>query len=440
MTVDAIVVGAGLAGLSAARRLAAAGREVLVLEAAGAVGGRLRTDSVDGYLLDRGFQVLNTAYPALAGLDLDRLDLQPFVKGAAVHHGGRVHRLVDPRPGRLRAGGRTGRAPGAGGPTGWSAIGEKATSSLRAARDLAASPLLGARDLAALAAFSAWCGWAPPKVLAGAADLPAGELLSLAGVSDEAVERFLRPFLAGVLLDLDLETSGRFLRFVWRSFARGQLAVPAAGMGALPAELARPLPAGSLRLGIRVAAVTAAGVAPVGGEEIRARAVVVATDATTAATLLAGLDPPSWRGVTTFYHSVPAGPASEPILHLDPEHCDLVANSVAISAAAPSYAPAGRTLVSTSVVGPRRHEPGLARRVAARVAELHGLDRTELEPVGVYPIDRALPAATPPWRLRHPVRVAAGRYVCGDWRDTPSIQGAMVSGRRAAQAVLADFP
>ena len=407
MSLDVIVVGAGLAGLAAAHHLHRAGREVAVLEAGDAVGGRVRTDVVDGYRLDRGFQVFNTAYPeAAAVLDYGRLDLRRFVKGASVRYQGRDHRLVDPR-----------QQP-------------------RSAPATVASPLLPWRDKVAVAAFSAWCGYAPVDRLTGGTDTTAVEALRRAGMGEAAVERFIRPFLSGVLLDPELSASGSYMRLIWRTFVRGQVAVPAAGMQAIPEQLAAGLPAGTVRLGVAVEAVTDAGVAVAGGDEVRAPVVIVATDGSTACRLLPELTPPAWNGVTTFYHSVPARPAGEPLLVLDPEG-GLIANTVVISTAAPGYAPAGRSLVSTSVAGARREEPDLEARVRARLAALYGGMESDFDPVATYRVDRAQPASPPPLRLRREVRVGAGRFVCGDWRDTSSIQGALVSGRRAARAVLA---
>ena len=403
-----VVVGAGIAGLSAAARMVAAGRQVLVLEASDAVGGRVRTDLVDGFRLDRGFQVLNTAYPALAGaVDTGRLDLQCFVKGAVVHRDGAA-------PARLVA-------PPA------------------SPRDLLAtmgSGLLGWRAKAAVAAFSAWCGYAPAGALRSGADVAALEVLRRAGVGDGAIEVFLRPFLSGVLLDRELATSGTYLRLVWRSFVRGQVAVPAQGMEALPRQMAAGLPEGSVRLGAAAARLVPDGVALAGGEEVRAGAVVVATDATTACGLLPGMVPPAWRPVTTWYHSLPADPGTGPLIVLDPGP-GLIANTVVITAAAPSYSSDGRALVSTSVVGPDQDAPDLERRLVGRLARLYGVGTSELQPVARYRVERALPVLAPGTGLRRSVVAGPGRYVCGDWRDTPSLQGALVSGRRAARAVLA---
>ncbi len=409
MTVDAIVVGAGLAGLSAARELSAAGLEVSVLEASDAVGGRVRTDVVDGFRLDRGFQVFNTAYPAAADLlDLEALDLRRFVKGALVHHGGRSHLLVDPR------------------------------SDWRRSRATLGTTLMPGSDKAAIAAFSGWCGFAPVGALLAGDDMTAEEALRHYRIGEAGAERFIRPFLAGVLLDPELSTSARFMRLVWRTFVRGQVAVPASGMQAIPEQLAAGLPAGALRLGARVSELTGTGVVLAGGEHLAAPAVIVATDGTTAGRLMPGLAPPEWNGVTTLYHALQAAPVEEPVLILDPDHLDLVANTVVMTAAAPGYSSDGRVLVATSVVGPRRDDPNLDRAVRGRLAVLYGLAPDDFHPVATYRIDRAQPSAPPPLDLRRPVRISAGRYVCGDWRDTPSIQGALVSGRRAARALLRD--
>lgn len=408
MSLDAIVVGAGLAGLAAAHHLHRAGREVVVLEAGDAVGGRVRTDVVDGFRLDRGFQVFNTAYPeAAAVLDYDRLHLRRFVKGASVRLQGRDHRLVDPRQ-------QPGSAPAT-----------------------VTSSLLPWRDKAAIAAFSVWCAYAPVERLLKPTDTTAAEGLRRAGISEVGVERFIRPFLSGVLLDPELSTSAAYTRLIWRTFVTGQVVVPASGMQAIPEQLAAGLPAGTVRLGAPVEALTRGGVAVAGGDELRASAVIVATDGSTACRLLPELTPPAWNGVTTFYHSLPAPPTDEPLLVLDPEG-GLIANTVVISAAAPGYAAPGRALVSTSVVGARRDAPDLEAQVRGRLATLYDAMESDFQPVATYRVDQAQPATPPPLQLRRPVRVSPGRYVCGDWRDTSSIQGALVSGRRAARAVLRD--
>ncbi|MFF0311559.1 NAD(P)/FAD-dependent oxidoreductase [Streptosporangium sp. NPDC004379] len=401
-----VVVGAGLAGLACAVRLHAAGVPVRVVEAEDEAGGRVRTDVVDGFRLDRGFQVFNTAYPeARRVLDIGALDVRPFSSGLIVFDAGRRERIMLPwrHPGHALSG---------------------VLAAVGSLRDKAALAALTARDIAL-----------PASVLRGGAERTTEEELRRRGVSPEMVEKLFRPFLAGVVLERELETSSRFFHLLWRSFARGTIGLPALGMGRIPAQLAGRLPDGAVLLGTPVAAVTGEGVETAEGAEIPARAVVVATDPATAARLVPGLREPEMRSVTTFYHAAPRSPLGEPTQVIDAE--GQVTDTIVVSDAAPAYSGDGRALVSTSVLGvlSADDEP----RVRARLAEVYAADTSSWEHLATYPVRAALPAMPPPFPLRRSVRLAPGRYVCGDHRDTGSIQGALVSGRRAADAVLADL-
>ncbi|MER5650544.1 NAD(P)/FAD-dependent oxidoreductase [Streptosporangium sp. NPDC002524] len=402
-----VIVGAGLAGLACALRLRSAGVEVRVVEAADEVGGRVRTDVVDGFRLDHGFQVFNTAYPEAARvLDVAALDLRPIPSGLISFERGRRERFMLPW-----------RHPG------------QALSGLLA--DVG-SPA----DKAALAALTARDLLLPVSRLRDGRERTTREELRHWGVSPRMVEKLIRPFLSGVVLERELETSSRFFHLIWRAFARGTVGVPALGMGEIPRQLAARLPPGALALGTPVAAVTGEGVETAGGVTIPARAVVVATGPATAATLCPGLEIPAMRSVTTFYHAVSRSPMDgDPTQIVDAE--GHVTDTLVISDAAPEYAPPGRALVSTSVLGvlSGADEP----RVRARLSQIYGTDTSGWEHLATYAVEEALPAMVPPFRLRRAVRLAPGRYVCGDHRDTGSQQGALVSGRRAADAVLADL-
>ena len=401
--VDTVVVGAGLAGLCAARRLAAAGVDVTVLEAGPAVGGRVATDVVDGFLLDRGFQVYNTAYPESARvLDHAALDLRSFTPGALVRRGERLHRVADPR-----------RRPLAAASTVLAPIG---------------SPL----DKARIALLAARDALLPAGRLKDAPETTTYAALRARGLSDAAIDRFFRPFLAGVFLEAELETSSRFFDLVWRTFARGAVCVPAGGMRRIPDQLAAGLPAGTVHLGVEVLAVRAGRVETSAGT-VRARSVVVATDPVRAGALLPGLPVPRMNTVTTVYHATAEPPVREPVLLLDGEGRSPVVNTVVLTNAAPTYSPDDRALVSTSVLGLDPPDDATLRRELER---LWGVSVQDWETVATVRVPGALPAAPPPLRLRQPVDLGDGLFVAGDHRDTPSIQGAMVSGRRAATAVL----
>jgi phytoene dehydrogenase-like protein len=409
--VDVVVVGAGLAGLAAAVRLAEAGLECAVLEASDGVGGRVRSDRVDGLILDRGFQVHNPAYPEAARvLDHAALRLHPLAPGAVVWAGGRPHRLADPR-----------RRPR------WA---------LASALAPVGSPVAKAR----LARYAMGVARGGGARLASQPDASAADALREAGLAGPVVDRLLRPFLSGVFLEADLATSRRFLDLVLRSFVRGTPALPAGGMRAIPEQLAARLPAGTVRLGHPVTEVSPVG-AGLDGGRLKAAAVIVATDPRTAARLVPGLGAPEMRSVTTWYHLADQRPAEltrgEPVLVLDGDRGGPLVNTVVLSQAAPSYAP-GRVLVSSSALG--CHGSTEAERGArAHAARLHGVRPGGWEHVATYVIPEALPAMPPPHDFRRPVRLERGLYVAGDHRDSGSIQGALVSGRRAADAALADL-
>lgn len=235
-----------------------------------------------------------------------------------------------------------------------------------------------------------------------------------------------------MFLEDDLETSSRFFHLVWRTMLRGTLCLPTDGIGAAPAQLADGLPPGTVRLGTPVRALTEDGVVDEEGTHWPAETVVVATGARAAARLLPGLDVPAGRTVTTYYHAPLTSPLREPTLVVDTRHRFL--NTCVISEVVPGYAPAGRTLVSTSVLGPDR--PDREAAVRADLADAYDTDTSGWEPIGVYTIEDALPAMTPPWPLSRTTRVGPGRHVCGDHRATGSVQGALASGARAAREVL----
>ena len=404
---DAVVVGGGLAGLSSAVALHRAGLAVIVCEAGDEVGGRIRTDRRDGFLLDRGFQVVLPAYPELRRqVDVSTLRLRPFLRGVlAMTAGGRAC-LTGPWHGRQAAAGTAGFL-------------------LSRPSDSLALATLSMRDMLA------------PDQMIRAADPAVTTAQDLRRrIGQATFAEVLKPFLAGVFLDPSLDTPARLFHLIWRCFLRGGGALPDGGMQMLPFVLAGGLPDGTVRTGTKVTEVSGSGVRTNAGEEIRARAVVIATDGTAAATLAPGLAPPAWHPVTTFYYRLPASPLGPPVLVVDGRD-ELLLNAVVLSDVAPRYAPADAALAAASVPG--RADPALEPRVRSGLARMYDTSTRDWELLDVYAIPRALPVLAAGQPLARPVRLGPGRYVCGDHRDTPSVQGALVSGRRAARAVLADL-
>jgi hypothetical protein len=398
--VDVIVVGAGLAGLAAAWELQIRGLRALVLEASDGVGGRVRTDRIDGVLVDRGFQLLNPAYPEVRRtIDVAALALRPFTPGVVLAGVDRDHdRLVaDPR--RLQS------------------------AALRTLRDVPGTWAERVRFVSYAARLAVGDG---TRVAAATPDTEVSALLN--GFGDIG-EQVLAPFLAGVLFDDSRTASRRFVDLLVRSFVLGTPSVPAAGMQALSDQLARGV---DVHLDVAARSVTATSVRTDDGE-LHARAVVVATDPTTAADLVPGVEVPTLRSGTTWWHlaDVPADDihGGLPILVVDPQRRGPLVNSVVVSAAAPSYSP-GRALVASTALGLDATEMDVRRHLAL----LHRVDTTRWELVAEQRLPLTVPAVMPGDPLRRPARVGEV-YVAGDHRDTASIQGALVSGRRVATAV-----
>jgi phytoene dehydrogenase-like protein len=407
---DVLVIGGGLAGLCCGFHLHQRGLAVQVLEASDGIGGRVRTDQVDGFLLDRGFQVLLTAYPeAQRVLDYAALDLRPFYPGALIRYGGRFHRFADPW--RHPLDGLSGL---------FSPVGTFA--------DKLKTPGLRRRALAGSL-----------SELYHRPETTTLQWLRTLGFSEAMIDRFFKPFIGGVFLDPDLEVSSRMFEFCFRMFALADTAVPSGGMGAISHQMASRLPKEIIRLGIRVESIYEGGVRLSSGEEVKARAVVIATEGPEAARLLGEGKPPGSRSVTCLYFGADEPPVSEPILMLDGEGRGLVSNLCIPSNVAPSYAPKGKALLQATVLGnPPESDDQLELRVRSQLGEWFGQKVRNWKLLRIYRIRHALPIQTPsvPNPFHKPVRIRPWLYVAGEYGSVASIQWALASGRQAAEAIL----
>ena len=418
--VDCIIVGAGLAGLACARELSKAGRSVLVLEAGDRPGGRVATDALEGFQIDRGFQVYLEAYPeGRRQLDLAALQFGWFEPGALVVEGGRLREVSDPW-----------RRPLA------------AVKSLLSGMVGVGDGLRTARLRSALLKeFRA--GSLDPQLPVASGERSTRERLAASGFSEAFIARFFNPFFGGVFLEHGLATSESIFGFTFAMFALGRAGLPAGGMGAIPAQLASTLPSGVLRCNARVESIAPGHVTLAGGERISARSVVVATDADVAARLLPGVAPAprAWKSTRMVAFAAPKSPLDRPILVVGSDARGTIDNLSVPSDVAAGYAPPGAALVLVTV----RPECTLSdvdavMAVKREAGKLLGAGAQAWEHLKTVHVPRSLPDETPAARRLRPAgpRVADGLLVAGDWCTSGSINGALVSGRLAAEAVLAE--
>lgn len=411
---DVLVIGAGLAGLTAARVLTRAGRRVRVLEAAGQPGGRLTTRVVDGYTLDAGYQVIFPAYPALRRhLDFDALDLVPIPSAAVIRWGARAEVLGDPLrdPGSL-PGTLTSRALTPG-------------DKLRVARLVA--------QLRAPA----------PHSLLGGPDETTEGYLRRQGFSEGAIDSFFRPFFGGIFLRRDLGTSARLFRYYFRMLVDGGTALPRAGVGEIPVQLARDV---DVTTGVRVTrllphpenghvtAVTSAG-------EIEARSVIVATDPGTAQALTGEPVSRGSVGSTYLYYASATRLDGQPRLLLNAED-GLINNAQWVSNVIPERAPAGGHLLTVSVLGlPELDDDSLDARVRGELSRWYGAGVEGLRTLGTERIHHAQYPQPPEYAATLPGHATGlpGVLLASEVTASSSIQGAMESGEKAAAILLGDL-
>lgn len=398
-----VIVGAGLTGLAAAVQAHESGHDVVVIEASDGPGGRVRTDTVDGFRLDRGFQILLTAYPeAQHFFDYDKLDMRSFSPGALVRLDKGFSRVGDPfrEPTTLLD---TARAP----------IG----SVLDKARILAFRRSVTRGGLAEL--------WRRPETTAR-------HRLSSFGFSDTIIERFMGPLFTGITLDPQLSGSSRVLDFVFRMLSTGSAGVPADGMGQLAAQLADRLPAGTIRYETPVAALEETKVVLADGETIQADAIVIATDQNEAARLTGG-ESRGWRSVTSVWFAAEQAPLDDPILVLNGTGSGAVNSMAVMSSVSPSYAPPGKSLIVASAPGTGGDvTEALRDQLAAWFPAA-----ASWEVLRVDHIDKAQPTQPVGHHRRMTLSTGPRTVVCGDHLTDPSINGALASGRSAVETLSA---
>jgi len=406
-----IIVGGGIAGLACARRLHELGIPVRILEASGRTGGRIKTDHRDGYRLDRGFQVLQTAYPeAQRALDFSRLDLRRFAPGAMIRIRGRFHTVADPL-----------RRP-------------------QALLDTLRAPIGGLGDRLRLLRLAHRVCRGPLEALFRQPETTAMAFLRAQGFSAKMIERFFVPFFGGVCLDPRIRASSRVLGYVLRMFASGDAAIPAMGMEEIPKQLAAGVPPEWVQTGTRVRRIGDENVLLEDGRSMPACAVVVATEGPETARLFGLPSAPASVAETCLYFGCDRASWHPAYLLLNGDGRGPINNVSFPSGVSSAYAPTGKSLASVVVLGNPEEDDGvLLRKIQDQLADWFGPEVRRWRHLETYRIPHALPDQSPP--TCNPTcpesQVRPGVFVCGEHGSLPGIQWALLSGRRAADAVQA---
>ena len=383
---DVIVVGAGLAGLNTALHLQQAGRSVTVIESSDRAGGRVSSDHIDGYICDRGFQLINSKYPALIELEvIDEIDFLEAPRTIEISLGSERIPLGDPRS-----------APFSALHRGTGTLSEK----FNFLRFVFSKPKKSQSIGAALR--DAGCG--------------------------STYERVLRPFLQGVFLADPDKVDSQYGHLVIKSFVTGAPGIPKYGVGQLSQAISSRV--NDLQVNVRAERISGTSVMTSAGE-FQADDVVIATDATTAAQLLELPSAPQMAGCITWYHSTDVNPSGTGRLLIDGQNRGPVINSVVISDISSAYAPTDKNLISsTTALGITESE------VRRHLAIMWGVETREWQLIAKYEIPSALPLHGVGQALTQTTKIEDHVYVVGDHRSVPSQQGALFSGTLAAQLIL----
>ncbi len=405
-TIDVAIVGAGLAGLSCAKELKRSKIDFRIFEASDSVGGRIKTDNVDGFLLDRGFQLYNPSYSeGLKILDYKKLNLKSFTPGIAIRDKNKLRVITDPfRSNDFRFNFLT-KTPG----------------SLR-------------EKIGLLSYFLKFLIQADAQI-AISKDISTREALSESGINNDLYEKLLKPFLHGVFLESELNTSRKFLDTVLKTFLKGTPSVPELGMQQIPIQIADSIGQENIALNSRVEKITEKSIF-VNSAEIKARKIVVATDPLQAISWL-NLPTKKMNSVSTWYFKADQEVAnlvkSLPLLFVDASNSGPLTNAVVLTNASKAYAPKDQVLVSASSISP--YENSTTEEVKKHCAKMFGVETSHWELIKKYEINDALPQMISPFTLVDSNKISENLYVCGDHRATSSINGALLSGRNTATLV-----
>ncbi|WP_041264128.1 protoporphyrinogen/coproporphyrinogen oxidase [Bernardetia litoralis] len=412
---DVLIIGGGIAGLTAAKKIHKRGLSVKIIEATDRVGGRVKTDIVNGFRLDRGFQVLLTAYPETKKiLNYSKLQLKNINAGALLHTDKGVFEFADPF-----------RNP------------SKTLSTL-------ANPIgTWADKLRMLLVKTEINGKGLHEIFTQPETTTYQALRQNYRFKSSLIEQFLNPFLAGIFLEKDLETSNRMFDFIFQMFSKGNGAVPALGMEEIPRQLASSLPNDAIVTNEKVVSINKNKATTESGNEFEAKTILIATDnnefaqsyrATTS-------ENETTRGTTNLYFSMDKSIIKRPVLCLNSLKNRLVNNFVVMSDISSDYAPIDKSLLSVSIVTDNENknftEEELIEKARRELSLWYGTHAYEWDFLKSYSIPHALPNQnsvkyTP---SMEDLKIHDGLYRCGDYLLNGSLNAAMRSGRLVADLI-----
>jgi phytoene dehydrogenase-like protein len=405
---DALIIGAGAAGLVAAKELENYHLKVLVIDASDRVGGRLRTDKVNGFTLDHGFQVLLSAYPlAQKHLDFKALNLKPFKSGAFCFKG-RDHFLVED-------------------------VNRNAAAYLR----MAFSPVGSIWDKLKLAKLRKEVLAKSEEMIFNEPEISTLDYLKQRGFSDKIINRFFKPFFGGIFLEDELKTSCRQFQFIFKMFALGEAMLPQDGIESIASHLKSQLKETQFRLNSQVKAVRKGEVELSDGEIITAKQIIIATDPTAIFPQL--VQDISWNETHQYYFASPKSPFPKGYISLSFAEDALINNIAVLSDVSASYAPKGQHLISVSIRSQQAKSDDQIENEIRRELIAAGYEAArDWTFIRNYKIRKALPnisnnAYSRPFEES---RIAEGIYIAGDQMLNPSLNAAMESGELAAKALI----
>ena len=405
-----IIVGAGLSGLTCARYLHKAGVPFQIVEASDGVGGRVRTDRVDGFLLDRGFQVYLSAYPQAGEiLNIELLDLRSFEPGALVFDGINLNRVMD--------------------------VFRKPTYMIQSLF----SPIGCFSDKIRVALLRFRAMGSTEEEINQREDQTTEKFLSRFGFSSPMINGFFRAFYGGIFLERDLRTSSRMFEFTFKMFSMGHATLPAYGMASIPHQLSESLPTDSIQLNSPVSSVTKNSVTLHDGSKIIGSQVVIATQAAQTSELVPEFSAiaPTWRSVTNVYFKADKSPLNEAIIALNGSENGLINNVCVPSDVSPAYAPEKQSLISVSLLGIHTSE-NIPSDVREELVAWFGEEVTHWKHLRTDLIKHALPEQGPDKSSTQPKGFIklSDTLICGDHTMSASIEGSIISGKLTAEEIL----